>query len=74
MLLGIPNAEQNTKVLLVSLELGGQESRSVELALRPGDLNSSWKKNQLLLVNSSNISNISESLCASVSTRLSCLR
>lgn len=30
-----------TKILLVLLELGGQESRSVELALRPGDLNSS---------------------------------
>lgn len=30
-----------TKILFASLELGGQESRSVELALRPGDLNSS---------------------------------
>lgn len=28
----------------VSLVLGGQESRSVELARRPGDLNSSWRR------------------------------
>lgn len=33
----------NPKENRLSLVLGGQESRSVELARRPGDLNSSWR-------------------------------
>lgn len=41
MLRGMTNPKQKRAFLFVSLELGGQESRSVELALRPGDLNSS---------------------------------
>lgn len=45
MLQRVTNSKQ-TRIPFVSLELGGQESRSVELALRPGDLNSSLKKNK----------------------------
>lgn len=38
----------NPKENRVSLVLGGQESRSVELARRPGDLNSSWRRRTIV--------------------------